>query len=679
MIFIQQKTDKTNNRLNYMLLRCSTLLFFICLYSYTANAQKDTTAILELINKGRQVVDSNADLGLQYFTEALNKSKKDDYKRGIALASAKIGNWYFGNNIDKTIEYANQAAQIYETNNAGSLDDKADAHLLLAEAYDENGKKDSSAYFYYLLDREIETGNLKNPQLAIDIYTKLTIFWINMDFGTTANEEYLKTITRYVEKAKDVANTIKNSEEAVSSIYFLEGVYYHATKKFDSSRYYYFEYIKERERLKKFGVFRKISTLSNIADTYLQENNPVDAMRYINEVKALGNDPQNSKYLVFFMAFTDLLKGKAMFQQRKYKEAIQILDDALERLRTTGGHLRNEVVEAYKISADSYEALGDYKKALQQNNTYIRLYDSLMKKDKVDMVSRLEIRYRLAEKDKALAEQNLRIAGAESKVSNRNFFIGGISFLAIFAAVVFVLWRRKNIHRQKLQDERIESLQKTMEIERLNASIAGEEKERTRIARELHDGIGGLLSAAKMNFELVRKNNNDYDNNPDFAEGIKLLEETSAGLRETAHNIMPEVLLQEGLTGAVRSFCERIMGKTNTSINFQVLGKQQKPDSTFDLSVYRIIQELIHNVVKHANASSMLVQMNFHEDGGLDITVEDDGIGINEETIKNAMGMGLKNIAERAKHLRGKLDIYSAPGKGTSMYLEFEPDKNIIS
>jgi signal transduction histidine kinase len=115
-------------------------------------------------------------------------------------------------------------------------------------------------------------------------------------------------------------------------------------------------------------------------------------------------------------------------------------------------------------------------------------------------------------------------------------------------------------------------------------------------------------------------------------------------------------------------------GKGGTIISFQTLGTQNKMDAAYNLPLYRIVQELIHNIRKHAKASTALVQMNFHEDGGLDITVEDDGIGVDTNRLKNSNGMGLKNITERVKQLGGRIDINSIIGKGTSVYLEFEQE-----
>lgn len=94
--------------------------------------------------------------------------------------------------------------------------------------------------------------------------------------------------------------------------------------------------------------------------------------------------------------------------------------------------------------------------------------------------------------------------------------------------------------------------------------------------------------------------------------------------------------------------------------------------TTFDLSIYRIIQELLHNVIKHAHASHALVQINFHEEGSTNITIEDDGIGLPADAFINSKGMGLKNMKERVNDLGGKLDIQSTPETGTSIYLEFD-------
>ncbi len=632
-------------------------------------ANPDTNTILLLVDKGSILTDQIPNEALQYLNEALEKSKQLNYPKGIALASAKLGKWYFGNDIGKSIALGRQALNSYETSEWSTPDNVVEVHLLLAEAYDERGQTDSSAYYYYLLGDEMDAGNITNPEFAIGILTKLAIFWMNLDNGAP-NKEYVKTTQRLVEKAKLVSKEIKDPVEAASCTYFIQGAYYQGVKQFDSARFYYLKYITERERVNKLRITRKISTLFNIADTYLQENNPAEAMRYINEIKEIGRDPQNTQFLAFYLTLIDFLTAKALFQQKKYSEAIVLLNNTHQQLKKTGNHFRIEVLEAYKISAESYEALHDYENALEYKNTYLTLYDSLSKKEKVDMISRLEVRYRIAEKDKELAIQKLTLSDIESKVRYKNSWIAGILVSSLLGVVIFGLWRNKNIDKQKLQQQRINNLQQKIKIEGLHASIAGEEKERTRMARELHDGIGGLLSAAKMNFELL-KNKISAEHKTDFTDGVELLETAGTELRQVANNLMPEILLQEGLAIAVASFCERMAGKSTTRITFQSFGIQNNVGQVTDLPIYRILQELIHNIVKHAKAKTALVQINFQDDGGLSITVEDDGIGLPPASSNTSSGMGLKNIKDRIKELGGKIDIQSSTGNGTGFYIEF--------
>ncbi|MEO7308812.1 MAG: ATP-binding protein [Chitinophagaceae bacterium] len=633
--------------------------------------QRDTAAILSLVAKGMDLNSTEPDKALPFFTEALKKSYEAAYSKGIVLSLTKISAWHYGNNINATIDEASEALQVYGKEKMTDLAMKAELHLTLAEAYDEKGKKDSAAFFYYLLGREIENKNITDPTLTINIFTKLTIFWINFNYDINANEEYKQTLRRYVEKAKLASADMKDTNDAKSAVYFLQGAYYHGIKKFDSARYFYLSYYEKREQLHKLSLPRRISILTNITDTYLQEHQPEKALPYIDQVSRLGNIPEQNKFLAFYIAFNELQRAKALYQQQKYAASIALTDNTITKLKATGEHLRDEVVEAYQITADSYEALGDFKNALRYKNIYLSLHDSLNKKEKIDIIHGLEIRFRISEKDKELAEQLLTIAEVKNTVRTRNIWIGSIAVLAFFIAVIFTLWRRKNIHKQKLQQERINNFQKEMEIARLNASITGEERERERMARDLHDGIGGLLAAAKMNFELLKKEDN-LTKTQDLNDGIKLLEQASIELRKTAHNMMPDLLLQNGLPQAIRHFCKTIGKNSPTQLKFQLYGTEKRFEKHFELSLYRIVQELVHNMVKHAHATTALVQISFHEAGNVDFTVEDNGTGLPEDAIKNSKGIGLKNVLERTKSLNGKADIYSQPGSGTSINLNFE-------
>ncbi len=638
-------------------------------FSQTAE-KTDTAVILEMIRKGGELRDSEPEKSLRLINEALANSRETAFTKGMVLAYARLGRWYFGSNIDTSVLFARRALALLEKER-NLTEEKADMHLLLAEAYDEQGRTDSSAFYYYLLGDEAESGAGMRPEFSMEIYTKLAIFWINLLEGNYKDEKISSTIRGYIQKARELAGRIKDTGSAVASIYFLQGIYYHGIREFDSARHYYSGLLQAKGTIKKPNLLRRISILTNMVDTYLQQQRPAEAMPYISQVKELGNDPSQKNYLSFFMAFTGLLEGKALYQLKQYPAAIRVLQESLEKLNATGGHLRAEVVEAYQNLAASYEAMGNYPQALANKNIYISLNDSLSRKTKLDMISRQEIRFRIAQKDKELVEQQLTIARANNKIKTKNAVIGGIAALILILGLLLVMWRRRNIHKHKIQRQQIENLQQKMKIERLNAMIAGEEKERTRIARELHDGIGGLLTAAKMNFELV-KTIPANEHQPDFHQGLKLLGEANAELRQAARNLMPEILLKEGLSSALRAFCERVSEKSGTQIRFQEIGTNSITEPGLELSVYRILQELVHNIVKHAQARTALVQISFEPGGGLHISVEDDGIGMSKTVLQRQSGMGMKNIRERVAETGGKLDIRTEEGKGTSVYIEYE-------
>lgn len=624
----------------------------------------DTATIKKLWAESRTIRNTQPERSLALLNEALEKSKDINYGNGIVNTLVNIGTWFSGANIDKVIEQGNLALSLYSKYNLTNPKLKADIHVLLAEAYDEKGKKDSSAYFYYLLNDEITTGNINAPEFEIDVYIKLTAFWLNMDYDF-AHMEY--TAHQYVEKAKLAIKRIQDTTNVIAKLYFLQGLYYYAAKQYEMSRNYFKQYLITQDKV--INLPRKISTLLNISEAYLIENKPAEALIYLNQVTDLDKIPKYRESYGFYLIIANLIKAKALFQQKKYTQTIALVNDNLQRAKETGSPIRNEVIDAHKILSESYKAQGEYEKAYQHADLYLKLHDSVMKKDKLDMVNQLEIRYRLSEKDKELAKQKLAIEETKNKVHKRNLLLGCMSIVAIFLTVMFFLWRKNSLHKQKLQQEKINSFDQQMEITRLNATINGEERERIRIAQELHDGIGGLLAISTINFEQV-KNDLYLANEGNFSEGLKLLKEASVELRKTAHNIMPEILLQKGLVEAVKSFCERMAGNNSINISFQTVGTVKKFNKEFELLLYRITQELLHNILKHSKASEALVQICFHEEG-LDLTVEDNGIGMPAERRSSSSGMGLQSIQDRIKAINGHMEIRSDVGQGTGIYIEF--------
>ena len=149
-----------------------------------------------------------------------------------------------------------------------------------------------------------------------------------------------------------------------------------------------------------------------------------------------------------------------------------------------------------------------------------------------------------------------------------------------------------------------------------------------------------------------------------------MLDNASADVRKTAHNLMPDMLARFGLYEAIRLFCEHINQRNNLAVHYQTIGGIARYEDSFELVVYRIVMELLNNIIKHANAKQVLVQFA-RNDNMLCISVEDDGIGF-DPALNKTDGLGLSSLKERVKYLKGTLDLDSGIGQGTAVNIEFD-------
>lgn len=672
-LFCRHRKNSSSSCPSFFLLLFT--FFTLCTITTQANEddnfesirENDTSTILSLIHKGEDLsVPATAFANL---SSALDKSNKLHYNKGIAFAFAGLGNWYFGNDINKAIYYGNLAQNIYDKYNLNDVKLKAKIHLLLGTSLQEKGVRDSAGYYFFFLADDIKNPGINDPLFEINAYIKLTAFFVNINY----NAAHLQKLGReYIEKARAAMYRTKDTSEAHLKLCFLEGMYYHGIKQYDSARYYYLQ-ILEKGTLKSMNPARIIAIYLNLSYIYLEEKNPDKAMMYVQKIIDISKQPGNQKYLAYYMSISNIMHAKVLFLQKKYEQSLDLINNTLDKLKKNDDVLNNEIIIGYETAAECCEALGRFNEALMYKNMYTKLHDSLMQKDKLDMISQLEMRYSISEKDKEIAKQQLTKTETESRIRRKNFWIGVIVLITVCMSIIFVLWQRNNRHKQKLQKEQIKSFNKQIEIEKLNAAISGEERERTRIARDLHDGIGGMLAVSKMNFEISKQNIDGHKE--EFQDGIKLLEQAASELRKTAHNMMPQILLESGLVDAVKYFCDGVAKSNAPDISFQIFGTPKKFTPEFELAIYRIVQELIHNVIKHAKANNAIVQFNFHETN-FTVTVEDDGIGMStEEGIK---GMGMRSIQDRIKTNRGTISIQSKKNEGTSVYLEFESQPETI-
>ena len=203
--------------------------------------------------------------------------------------------------------------------------------------------------------------------------------------------------------------------------------------------------------------------------------------------------------------------------------------------------------------------------------------------------------------------------------------------------------------------------------EMFNLAATMQEKERKRIAEDIHDGLGSVLSAAKLKLSALKDNNANLteEQKEKYLSTLSLLDEASTELRSISHNIMPAALSKLGLIAAFENVTEKISSHSPVKIQFEAHDFDSRLEESIEMSIYRIVLELLNNTVKHAKATNAVVQLIKYPDF-INITVEDNGKGFEyEKAVIDKKGIGLGNIESRVNYLKGKMDVESSLGKGT--------------
>ncbi len=364
------------------------------------------------------------------------------------------------------------------------------------------------------------------------------------------------------------------------------------------------------------------------------------------------------------------MKYEALCSEKKYEEAKQVLLDLLRSPSLFVVDQKNW----YKELAQTCELLGDVKNANHYNKLYIHLSDSLHNAAFQKEINQLEARFHKAENENTIRQLKARQERMGLIAENNKLYYGIFGLVCLVLIIVFVLfWIRANSHKKlalekaKNYEQSLLSLGKQKEMEVLQASIAGEEIERKRIARDLHDGIGSLLSSLKM--KLIKNPNSLHELNEQESQRVAvLLNRSISELRQIAYNLVPETLLKLGLEKALQDLC-LLLRTEDVSIVFHAHGIRPDITESNQIIIYRIVQELINNALKHAQCSEIVVDCSQNESLFF-ITVEDNGKGFDASSPETLQGSGLRNLKNRIELLKGKFQIDSAPGRGTACNIE---------
>lgn len=373
---------------------------------------------------------------------------------------------------------------------------------------------------------------------------------------------------------------------------------------------------------------------------------------------------QNLQAQMFYFNKYDILK-----KLKRYNEALDVLEGVLAE-KSLALDLNNRKT-IYKHLSALNEEMGNAKEALAWEHKYSQLNDSLSSENVKLEINKIETKFNTVEKERKIATLNAEKNQKELEVNKKNSYLWGLSLILLLVLslliFLFILFRKN----KKISEQKINDIKQKEELSLTRAILDGEERERERIARDLHDGLGGMLAGVKINFSTWSSNYLHPEKDKEFYTILGQLDNSVSELRHIARNLMPESLLNFGLETALHDLCE-FYSRKNLDIDFQAINIETNLSLNIQLNIYRIVQELLANAVKHAEANSILLQCSQSGERFM-ITIEDNGKGFDKNIEQTTKSMGLRNLKNRVSYLKGKMEVNS-DRQGTTINIELTID-----
>lgn len=310
--------------------------------------------------------------------------------------------------------------------------------------------------------------------------------------------------------------------------------------------------------------------------------------------------------------------------------------------------------------SEVYARMNDFDNAYKYYTRFDLLNDSIRSEENRKTVNDLLIKYQTAQKEQEIANQKLEIATKESELSFKRFqiigLVAGIAILILFGLVFYNQYKSKQ--ERQFQAAILREKEKGFE-----SIITATEEERNRISKDLHDGIGQQLSALKMALANVSGKISDEEQREDLEMITAQFGKSADEVRQISHQMMPRSLMEAGLIEAIEGLLANAFQFSEITYRFEHHKADQRFDARIEISLYRIVQELINNVIKHAQATEVAVQL-MKTKGKLVLFLEDNGKGFSSKS--SSQGHGLLNIKSRLDMVKGTVNYEPSPTTGTS-------------
>lgn len=540
--------------------------------------------------------------------------------------------------------------------------------------------------YEYVLEHQIKKDNKK----------KIINTLINLG-GCHASRGFFKKGISYYLQASDYAKE-ENDIVRLGKINFNIGAAYYNATLFNESRRKFKE-AAEYFKLVKNDARRAIC-LNSISNAYNNEG-IIDSAFFFAKQTLLISDSIDYTKLQSSVRSTI---GAIHINKKEYTQASKAFSEALSyaeilndeftianchcNIGRAKNHLKQHDVALYHLTKaysfpifkdnDLFKqfCLKEYAQALQENgrqkeafdmlNTYLTFQDSVKLKENKQVIAELESKYNSLQKDTEIQQQQQKLM---QQTTQRNFLFGGLGSLALISLLIINrLFLKQRLTKNKLdiKEEKIQNLEHKQKLLALDYMVQGQEEERRRIATDLHDGLGGILSTARLQLSNIVTEIHKLEDLKLLQNAELLLENASEEVRRIAHDMMPDALMNLGLQAAIEDLANHVNQSNQIHVKTQFYMADTILDEKIEVMLFRIIQEILNNTIKHAQASEVLIQMSVNNTQQLHLTMEDNGVGFDQAIQSSSEGVGIKNINSRVKYLNGELHLESGPGKGTA-------------
>jgi two-component system, NarL family, sensor kinase len=626
-----------------------------------SNIQNDSVKCLVLYQIGIAQENIDYKISRKIFDTVVFLSQKGKYTLAEANAYLEIGGLGFDHgDYASAIKYYNRAASQYnlikgikKTYGLAAVYNNLGGILSLLNDWE------SAQKYYFKALKEYE--KLNDSTKMVTVYFNLAFVYSDMGEWNKSFEQMYKSI-QLIAGSKNKSQNITACSRLATICFkterIKEGLYY--LKKSDSLlqysqgdldlNYYHHAYGEYNHYKKDFA--RAIEH-HNLAYNY--------AIRW--------DDP-------YYIADESLEIGKDYLQMKQFDSADIYFQISFQEAKKY--NYKPKVLLSLNYLGNMEAAKGNFKKAYDYKEKQAGFADSLVKEQNHYRILLLDEEFGAEKRSNEILQlqkdKQIQTLSIKQKSTLNYFLIGSVTALMV---VIFMSYRnfrnRQQLSKQKdeLQQQRISELEKDKQLVAVDSMLKGQEEERSRLAKDLHDGLGGLLSGVKFSLSNMKDNLIiTPDNMAVFERSLDMIDTSIKELRRVAHNMMPEILTKFGLDEAVKEYCNTINSTKLLTVKYQSLGMEVRLEKSNEIIIYRIVQELLNNIMKHAIATEAFVQI-IRERNRLNVVVEDNGKGFDASLPENNKGAGLINVRSRVDYLKGQLEIHTEPGKGTLINIEF--------